>query len=299
MSDIIELINNLGPITGKELLSRTKEDEYTVWKTCITSPDIITKIVGNRYLRLDRQVEGYARLSPSIMREFMNYTIIGLAGQPDEIDRRATVLEDEIIHISQDKFQLTQEIITEVVESQHLVDKINTSACVLIAGDVVYNMSHMEPRPEFSTGKMVQGSDLDMVIITDGLDDSSIKLLDHIIYQRKYMLIKNPVYRQEIDYLIKDISKMNQQLSFNDFESMVACKILDEGKYLYGNHDLFHRLKEELQKNDIPKKLRLLEHKAIVQREEAEARLINNSKLLSTNEIIQLFYATSEAEEFF
>ncbi len=42
---------------------------------------------GRRYMRLDSAVEGYARLSPSIRREFLTYTLVGLAGQ-EERSRR-------------------------------------------------------------------------------------------------------------------------------------------------------------------------------------------------------------------
>ena len=36
----------------------------------------------------------------------------------------------------------------------------------MIAGDVVFEMAHLEPRPESSTGKLVKGSDLDIVVVT-------------------------------------------------------------------------------------------------------------------------------------
>ena len=70
MDKIIEILENQGPLTGKELLEKTGMDEFTAMKKCNSSERIVTKTIGTRYLRLDRLVAGYARLSPSIIREF-------------------------------------------------------------------------------------------------------------------------------------------------------------------------------------------------------------------------------------
>jgi hypothetical protein len=76
MKDIIRLLNENGPMTGKELHGRTGMDLLELWKCCAGSREIYSVAVGKRYLRLDRQVEGYARLSPSILREFYNYSVM-------------------------------------------------------------------------------------------------------------------------------------------------------------------------------------------------------------------------------
>lgn len=299
MKDIMALLETCGPLPGKDILEKTRKDEFLVWRFCVSSPDIVTRIIGRRYLRLDPQVEGYARLSPSIMREFIGYTMIGTQDQVPEINRKAELLHEQIIKISKTKFQLAQDLIVKSVESHDLTAKINACACAIIAGDVAYNMSHREPRPESSTGEMVQGSDLDIVIVTDGLDRKTTGLLDSILYQKKYMLLRSPSYKEEIDYLIKDVATVEKQLQFDSFESMVACKILDEGKYLYGNHDLFLHLKASLQEKGIPQKLALMEQNAIAHRKEAATILLNDPGRLSNNEFIQLFYTTSEKEDFF
>ena len=38
----------------------------------------------------------------------------------------------------------------------------------MLAGDIVYGMGHDAPRSERSTGQMVRGSDVDLVVITEG-----------------------------------------------------------------------------------------------------------------------------------
>jgi hypothetical protein len=299
LKNILTLLENDGPLTGKDILAKTGANEFNVWYYCVSSPQIKTKIVGKRYLRLDRQVEGYARLSPSIMREFYGYTMIGTIDQAEEINRKADQLYEQIVSISKNKFQLAQDLITNLAESQNLTDQLNKNACAMIAGDVTYHMSHMEPRPEMSTGEMVQGSDLDIVIITNGLENKTTEFFDSLLYHEKYRLLRSPSYREEIDYLVKSVAKVEQQLQFDCFEAMIACKILNEGKFLYGNHDLFQNLKNRLTQKGIPQKLLQLEQKAILHRNEAEIRLFNHPDLLLTKEFTQLFYTTKEKEEFF
>lgn len=299
MEKISALLQSDGPMTGRELLAGTGMDGFTIWKFCFSSPDIIMRTVGSRYLRLDSQVEGYARLSPSILREFIGYTILGIPGQEHEIEDRSRQLTQEIEKISLDKQRLAFDVVAGCVAAQDLTENFSLHACAIIAGDVVYNMAHRDPRPEFSTGKSVRGSDLDIVIITDGLSMQETRLLDNAIYQQKYRLLTNPLYLEEIDYLIKDFAKVEEQLLFKDFKSMIACKILDESRFLYGNEAIFKRMKNRLVEMDIPVKLEKLRLHALNNRKETEISLLNNPGPLSDNESIQLFYTTAEREEFF
>lgn len=66
---MIGILATSGPLTGKELIRTAGLDDFALWAACNRSMEISTKIIGARYLRLDRQVEGYARLSPSIICE--------------------------------------------------------------------------------------------------------------------------------------------------------------------------------------------------------------------------------------
>jgi len=298
MDQILELLDSRGPLIGKELLERTQMDEFTAWKICNSHERIVTKTIGTRYLRLDRQVEGYARLSPSIIREFHGYTVIGTVRNIPDIQDKAELLRQEIINISKRKFELAQEVITKIVESQLASNIIKAGACFIIAGDVAYEMAHLEPRPEPSTGELVRGSDLDIVVVTQGLPVSIVKALDYHIYEQKNFLLRNPSYNEEIDYIIKDISKVKEQLKFNSFKSMVASKILYEGKFLYGNIDIFNNIKKMLMDESIPEKIKALEETASRNRNEAIAHLLNYEGKLTNEEDMKLFYTKEEKEEF-
>jgi len=299
MDKLIELLDSQGPLTGKELIAKTGMDEFTAWRKCFSNEKVVTKTIGTRYLRLDRQVEGYARLSPSIIREFYGYTVIGTEKMMPQILSRAELLHEEIIQISKKKFALAQEVITKIVESKEAADIIKTGACFIIAGDVTYEMAHLEPRPESSTGKLVKGSDLDIVVVTQGLQTSMINMLDESIYAKKHYLLKHPDYNEEIDYVIKDISKVEGQLKFNDFESMVASKVLHEGKYLYGNLEIFEQIQKMLIDEGIPEKISILEEEALINRNNAAIQLSKLEGRFPDEEDMKLFYTKEEREEFF
>ena len=299
MDIIFDLLDAQGPLTGKELLDKAKKDEFTTWKICNSSDSIVTQTVGTRYLRLDRQVEGYARLSPSIIREFHGYTVIGTKKDKLEIQKKAEFLHQEIIRISKKKFELAQKVITKIVEAQANSDIIKKGACFIIAGDVAYEMSHLEPRPEVSTGELVRGSDLDIVVVAQSLPEDIINNLDLSIYEHKNFLLRNPSYKEEIDYIIKDIAKVKEQLQFDSFESMVASKILHEGKFLYGNLDIFNQIKQMLIEEGIPEKIRILEAKALHNRNKAKEHLLKYQVKLTDQEDMKLFFTQEEKEEFF
>ncbi|TYO94741.1 hypothetical protein [Desulfallas thermosapovorans] len=296
---IVNLLETEGPLTGKSLLEKTKIDQFSLWKICNSSEKIITQTIGKRYLRLDKQVEGYARLSPSIIREFYGYTIIGTVNNLQEISKRAELLQQEIVQISKNKLELAREVIKKICESLEDSQIIKECACFIIAGDVAYGMSHLEPRPETSTGELVQGSDLDIVVITRDLPDNIIKGLDLAIYNEKNFLLKNPSYKEEIDYIVKDISKARAQMEFDCFESMVASKILDEGQFLYGSLDIFNEVKKLLSDKGIPEKIAALEKEALTNRVNAEAYLLKCEGTLADENVMKLFYTKEEKEEFF
>ncbi len=299
LNDIVEILGSIGPLTGKELLKETGSDDFSLWSACSRSEEIVTRIIGNRYLRLDKQVEEYARLSPSIMREFHGYTVVGTKGQLQEIDMKAKSLSREMARISKEKLSLAQRIITSLVNSHEDSEIIKRQACFLIAGDVVYGMSHAEPRPESSTGELVRGSDLDIIVVAENLPEHIMSSLDSTIYSEKYNLLVNPSSREELDYIVKDILKVEEQLEFKDFKSMVGAKILYEAEYLYGSPALYSKINRMLREKGIPEKILALEKKAQVNRKYAESYLLKAPGPLSEEEYMKLFYTAEEKEEIF
>jgi hypothetical protein len=161
-------------------------------------------------------------------------------------------------------------------------------------------MSHLVPRPEKSTGELVRGSDLDIIVIVENdLPVEAARMLDKAIYKKKHYLLVHPDYREEIDYILKDFNRVMEQLRFDTFESMVACKILDEGEFLYGSSSVFEAVKRLVAEHGIRERLREMETQAINSRCQAETRLLELEGDLSESEAYHLFYTREEGEEIY
>ena len=286
-------------MTGLELKEAIEGDSLILWQACNASKRLPIRRLGTRYLRLDRQVEGYARLSPSILREFLTYSVIGLEGEEDALVRRAQEIVYHIEEVSRTKFELAYNIVSGVKNQLGNDWPENHQVCFIIAGDIVYNMAHDVPRPEQSTGKMVQGSDIDLIVVVDDrLSDDFIKRLDDSIYHEKRRILIAPSLREEIDYVVKRLKRVREQVEFNTFKHMVACKILQEGMLLYGSEDLFHTIKNMLHEYGVTEKLNNLEKMAIGLRNDAEEYLLHSDLNKTKREDLYLFYSAEESEEF-
>jgi len=301
---IVRLLEERGPQTGAELREALGDDGFGQWKTCMRSERLLVKRVGRRYLRLDQKVEGYARLSPSILREFLTYSVVGMANDPGALEACTEELAARIRDISAAKLRLAERFISEIGARVADADGGEGAPgeerfCVLLAGDIVYGMGHDAPRPERSTGRMVRGSDLDLVVIMDdSAPEGLAERLDDAIYQQKYRHLINPSIREEIDYTIKPLARLEEQVAFDTFKHMVPCKILDEAVLLYGSESLYRTAKALLTARGIPERLAALEETAVRSRDLAERHLLNRDESRLSGDDLYLFYTSEESEEF-
>ena len=298
-SRIIELIKEKGPLTGQQTLDSLTIDGLDLWRTVLQSGHLYTHSIARHYLRLDRRVKGFARLSPSIFREFLTYTVIGLSGDPSSIMQKAEQLQGHIREVSEAKRELAYRVISGISSRLATEEPLERWACVILAGDIVFNMAHDVPRPERSTGKLVRGSDLDLVVIVqDDTPKELRKRLDDAIYNEKYRLLTTPHIMEEIDYVVKDIKKVQEQLRFDSFRHMVACKILQEGILLYGSRDVYNQVMDMLEASGVDERLKALEARAHEFRANAVACLLGEVAQDDRGQIMCLFYPTEESEEF-
>lgn len=296
--EIINLISTHGPLTGSEIKKFISGDNLLLWQTCKTSSNLQVKSVGVRYLRFDRQVNGFARLSPSILREFFTYSVVGLADKPMLIEKRCEEIFSNIVKVSRSKMELARNLV-EIVKAQVEDTWPHDQVCFILAGDIVYDMAHDVPRPERSTGRLVRGSDIDLVVIlNDNVSDNFIRKLDSAIYQEKYKFLKSPSINEEIDYVIKKLERVREQVHFDTFKHMVACKILQEGKLIGGSDRLYHEVIRLLEDNGVLEKLDRLQEAAIAFRKQEEEFLVQNNAKSINREDLYFFYPAEESEEF-
>jgi hypothetical protein len=297
--EIIKLLIHKGPLTGSEIWETFGGDGIRLWQICKRSKNLTIRTVGTRYLRLDRRVEGFARLSPSIWREFLTYSVIGISGDPKALESRAMELTSHIEAVSQTKLKLAYHVVSGLTDQIETFFPHETRFCFIIAGDIVYNMAHIVPRPERSTGKLVKGSDIDLVVIVDDqTPDPLIKRLDEAIYREKYRLLISPHVREEVDYIVKKVVRVKEQIRFETFKHRVACKILHEGTLLHGSEALFREVKAMLHQTGVPDKLNELEKQAKIFRSNAEAFLLHATPEKIKDEKLFLFHPSEESEEF-
>lgn len=298
-SQVLHLIEKRGPLTGEEISKKLPGDDLALWRTCKSSKHLARIFVGTRYLRLDRRIKGYARLSPSILREFLTYTAVGLSRDLDGLRGKAEGIRSRISEVSRLKSELAYSMVSVLCTRWENEIALEEHVCFILAGDIVYNMAHDVPRPERSTGKLVRGSDLDLVVVADKhLSKKDMERLDDAIYREKYRLLITPHIREEIDYVVKDLEKVKEQVRFDTYRHMVACKIMQEGTLLFGSEEIFHEIKTLLREHGVMDKLTAMERDARAFREKAEQILISGDPETIEEEGLNLFYPVEESEEF-
>ncbi|MBB1494255.1 hypothetical protein J4N02_11900 [Propioniciclava sp. MC1595] len=295
---VASVLAERGPLTGADLHAAVGGEVFGLWKACRNDDDFRLRRIGRRYLRLDRTVEGFARLSPSILREFLTYTVVGLPGQDEAIEAAATALEKRTVRISRLKRRTAERFTTEVMSIAG-VPRDSEHVCVLIAGDVVYGMSHDVARQESSTGGRVDGSDLDLVVLaSDDAPESLVEALDEAIRQRKWLYLRNPMVREEVDYIVKRFSRLEEQVGFDTFPHQVACKVFDEAEFLAGNRALHEAGRRLLAERGVLDRLREMEQRAAERRVGLEEYLRGIEGDSLPPETKQQFYTDDEDAEF-
>jgi len=299
-AEIVEVLERDGPLTGAELIDRTQQDPLLLWRACRTSAEIRYELVGRRYLRLDRTIEGWARLSPSIRREFLTYTVLGHRGQEGAISARAGQLARQGDLISRAKSYLARDTMASVLAELGMDGSLASQVTFIIAGDVTYRMAHAVPRPESSTGQLVRGSDLDIIVVAD--DDfpaEALRELDSAIYRKKHVLLVSPRHHEEIDYVVKRIAQVREQLRFDTFQHCVAAKILHEGEMLCGSREVFEVIKALVDESGVPAKLGELERQAAAARAAAEDYLLADLAGPLAARHANHFYSRDEHDEIY
>ncbi len=257
----------LEPRVGKDVVKFLKTDTFDAWRLIHKDNNIIKRSVAEHYLRLDKKLESQARLSPSIEREFITYTVIGLS--LEKVENKAKLLRERIKEISNRKLNLAKEIFNDY--------KFKDDFLAIIGGDVAIGMAHDEPRLCKGISKLVNGSDLDIiVIVSDDVDEEIVKDFEKNLLKKKYLYLK--IYREELDFKIKKYSDVLNDLEFDTFEKKVSCKILYESKFLDGNIDMFLEIKKELEDRGIVKTFNKMKLEAFKERMKAIDDLLEKGK---------------------
>lgn len=272
---ILQTLAEKGPQLGKELAFAMPDiPVLALWQACFRSQSFLISHFASYYLRYDITREDQVRLSPSILRDFLSFTLFGLPGQREQMIERQGSLSNMHREISREKIALAQSAMKAVFLK--LTRETRSQLCAFIAGDLAYFLAHNEPREHAASGEMVKGSDVDIVII----------------------YLRHPDYRQEIDFITKRQSVMERQFGYGDIHDKIASKIAYESMFLGGSLTLYMEVREAMSRLGVDKLIEGDFDHALKDRKNAMRKLLHVDASNIDDETRSLFYFSQERVEF-
>lgn len=295
---VIARIGEEGPQLGKELAFAMPDvPVLALWQACFRSRAFLISHFASYYLRYDITRGDQVRLSPSILRDFLSFTLFGLPGQQEDMIERQGSLSNMHREISREKIALAQSVMKSVFLK--LTRETRSQLCAFIAGDLAYFLAHNEPREHAASGEMVKGSDVDIVIIlSDDLPAEVQETIDGEMVRLKSVYLRHPAHRQEIDFITKRKSVMERQFGYGDIHDKIASKIAYESMFLGGSLTLYMEVREAMTRLGVDKLIEADFEHALKDRKNATRKLLNADAASIDDEMRSLFYFSQERVEF-
>lgn len=294
---VIGILQEKGPQIGKELAAALYDvPVLALWQACYRSQSFLISHFASYYLRFDITREDQVRLSPSILRDFLSFTLFGLPGQREQMIERQGQLSNMHREVSREKLAVAQQAMRSVFLKQPR--EVRSQVCAFIAGDLAYFLAHNEPREHAASGEMVRGSDVDIVVIMqDGLPEETKLQFEAELSALKSFYLKHPDYRHEIDFICKRQSVMERQFNYLDIHDKIASKIAWESMFLAGSLTLYMEIREAMTRTGVDKLIEADFDHALRDRKNAMRTLLNYDGELD-DETRSLFYFSQERVEF-
>jgi hypothetical protein len=295
---ITELLRERDPMIGKEIAAALPEiPMLALWQACYQSRVLQVSHFASYYLRFDITREDQVRLSPSILRDFLSFSLFGLPGQRDQMIERQGTLSNMHREISREKIGLAQQVMKSLF--LELPREIRSSMCAFIAGDLAYFLAHNEPREHLVSGEMVKGSDIDIVIIlSDDIPESIQRKIDTDMIALKSYYLRHPQYRHEIDFITKRKSTMEHQFHYTDIHDKIASKIAYESMFLGGSLTLYMEVRDAMTATGVDRLIEADFDHALKDRKHAMQTLLLAPSDDIDEETRSLFYFSQERVEF-
>jgi hypothetical protein len=295
---VIRILSDKGPQSGKELAAALSDvPVLKLWQACYSSDTFRVSHFASYYLRYDITREDQVRLSPSILRDFLSFTLFGLPGQRDQMIERQGTLANMHREISREKITVAQLVMKQLFVS--LGREVRSQLCAFIAGDLAYFLAHNEPREHSASGEMVKGSDIDIVIIlSESLPDEIKTRIDAEMTALKSLYLRHPQYRHEIDFICKRKSTMEKQFQYSDIHDKIASKIAYESMFLGGSLTLYMEVRDAMSRTGVDKLIEQDFEHALKDRKNAMRTLLNVPGDTIDEETRSLFYFSQERVEF-
>lgn len=294
---IIRVLQEKGPQIGKELSWALPDvPVLSLWQACFRSQSFLVSHFASYYLRFDITREDQVRLSPSILRDFLSFTLFGLPGQREQMIERQGQLSNMHREVSREKLAVAQQAMRTVFIKQPR--EVRSQVCAFIAGDLAYFLAHNEPREHLASGEIVRGSDIDIVVIMqDALPEETKLQFEAELKGLKSYYLRHPDYRHEIDFICKRQSVMERQFNYLDIHDKIASKIAWESMFLAGSLTLYMEIREAMTRTGVDQLIEADFDHALRDRKNAMRTLLNFDGDLD-DETRSLFYFSQERVEF-
>ena len=295
---LTRILEEKGPRIGMELSEEMPDvPVLALWQVCNRSKSLLISHFASYYLRFDITREDQVRLSPSILRDFLSFTLFGLPAQRYQMIERQGTLSNMHREISREKIGVAQDVKKQLFVS--LGREVRSQLCAFIAGDLSYFLAHNEMREHSASGEMVRGSDIDIIIIlSEALPDDIQERIDGEMVALKNFYLRHPKYRHEIDFICKRKSVMERQFQYSDIHDKIASKIAYESMFLGGSLTLYMEVRDAMVRTGVD---RLIEDDfthALKDRKNAMKALLNAPGDTIDDETRSLFYFSQERVEF-
>jgi hypothetical protein len=182
------------------------------------------------YLRYDITRGNELRLSPSILRDFLTFSLVHLTDQMVEIVEAGTKLANRFRTISLSKLSWAREALLQL--DDELQQVLYDHCVVFLSGDIAYYLAHETKRKHSQLGVEINGSDIDIVVVTNrGAPPDQIAKIESQLLTTKKIYLTSPEIREELDFIVKPIETMLGQLAYSDIHQKIASKILYESYF--------------------------------------------------------------------
>lgn len=299
---VFQILSDYGPLTGQELSDKLHSDVESImlWKVCYQSNLLRIANFSRYYLRYDVTRANQLRLSPSILRDFLTYSLIYRRSQQTQAVEKSAMLTNKHRAISNRKIGYARKAILSL--DDEIRETLNQSACFFVSGDLAYALGHDVPRVHGELETIVHGSDIDIIIVYNNeVPETVVKAAEEQMLRYKYKALKSPEIGEELDFIFKPISKLIIQLQYRNIHEMIASKILYESFFIYGNLGVYDHLIAQLKVLGTQQKLERDFHTALIERKQTIGRILDLETLSlfsEDKETQSLFYFSQEKLEF-
>lgn len=299
-AEIEEILRAGGPCTGGALCEKLSHiSDIAIWRSCYGSGQIRVSNCARYYLRYDILRGNQLRLSPSILRDFLTFSLVYLTDQMVEIVEAGTKLANHFRTVSLEKLSWAREALLQLDED--LQEVLYEHCVVFLSGDIAYYLAHETQRTHSQLGVEINGSDIDIVIVANrGAPPDKIARIESQLLTTKKIYLMTPHIREELDFIVKPIDTMLEQLAYGDIHQKIASKILYESYFLMGRVDIYQTLMRHLKLSGTWDRIERDFEIALGQRKDTIAKILALAPDASTEdpEVASLFFASKERLEF-